>query len=252
LSSKNHREKFWSRAHKAEYQYAASLRKIAKHIEDIVKQYPIDSPFYAVHVERAMRVYAKILEPWAQAAAQRMLADVSRRNLKAWESHSEALGRGMQKEIEHAPTGQTFQMLMGEQVKLITSLPLDAAQRVHEIVTGGLYESSRGEDIIREILKSGHVTRSRATLIARTETARATSLFTQARAQYVGSDEYIWRTADDEIVRKAHREMEGVVVKWSQPPRLSDGTRTHAGCIYNCRCYPEPIIPQSFSMRRAA
>jgi uncharacterized protein with gpF-like domain len=40
--------------------------------------------------------------------------------------------------------------------------------------------------------------------------------------------------------------MEGVPVRWDQPPTLSDGTVTHAGQIYNCRCWPEPILPNRY------
>jgi uncharacterized protein with gpF-like domain len=67
-------------------------------------------------------------------------------------------------------------------------------------------------------------------------------MITQARASQVDSTHYIWRTAEDESVRESHAEMEGQVVAWNDPPTLSDGTTTHAGQIYNCRCYPEPII----------
>ena len=93
-----------------------------------------------------------------------------------------------------------------------------------------------------EIARSGEVTESRAMLIARTEVARANSMITEARAASVGSTHYIWRTAEDERVRESHAEMEGQVVAWDTPPTLSDGTTTHAGQIYQCRCYAEPII----------
>ena len=79
-------------------------------------------------------------------------------------------------------------------------------------------------------------------LIARTEVARTASGLTEARARHVGSDGYFWRTAKDADVRDSHRQMEGKFVKWNEPPTLSDGTVTHAGQIYNCRCYAEPVI----------
>lgn len=49
-------------------------------------------------------------------------------------------------------------------------------------------------------------------------------------------------------VRKSHRIMEGVLVNWNMPPspeRLAgekDVGNYHAGNIWNCRCYPEPLI----------
>jgi uncharacterized protein with gpF-like domain len=68
-------------------------------------------------------------------------------------------------------------------------------------------------------------------------------VLTQARAEHIGSEGYIWRTSNDSDVRHSHKEMNGRYVRWDTPPRLSDGTVTHAGQIYNCRCYPEPVIP---------
>jgi len=37
--------------------------------------------------------------------------------------------------------------------------------------------------------------------------------------------------------------MEGKVIAFNDPPTLSDGTTTHAGQSFNCRCYPEIIVP---------
>jgi hypothetical protein len=43
--------------------------------------------------------------------------------------------------------------------------------------------------------------------------------------------------------RPSHRAMEGVFVKWSDPPTL-DRMTGHAGEFPNCRCYPEPVVPR--------
>jgi uncharacterized protein with gpF-like domain len=37
--------------------------------------------------------------------------------------------------------------------------------------------------------------------------------------------------------------MEGKFVTWDDPPTL-DGMKGHAGQFPNCRCYPEPVIPE--------
>jgi SPP1 gp7 family putative phage head morphogenesis protein len=164
-----------------------------------------------------------------------MLWDVSRRNEQAWQELSKTMGEGLRQEIMHAPTGVAMRQLMEDQVALITSLPLEAAQRVHRLVTEGLTDGDRGKSLVQEIMRTGDVTRSRAICIARTETSRASSVLTQARAQYVGSDSYIWRTANDALVRLPHRLMEGRVCSWANPPVVEKGKPPyHAGCIYNC------------------
>jgi SPP1 gp7 family putative phage head morphogenesis protein len=239
--------KLWSRAHRAENQYAISLRKIARHVQDIAKGFSINSPRYLQELEKAMRIYAKMLEPWARNTAQRMLNDVSNRNEQAWFSLARQMGGALRREIQFAPTGQVMQQLMQDQVLLITSLPLEASQRVHQLVTESLHTSSRGENVVAEIMRTGEVTKSRAVLIARTETARATSTLMQARAEHVGSRGYIWRDAGDEIVRASHQKMNGVFVPWGTPPLVEPGKRYHAGCFPNCRCIPDPVLPDIYT-----
>lgn len=187
--------------------------------------------------------YAEALDAWAIHTASAMLAEVEARDRKAWFSAAAEMSSALRREIRTAPTGETMRALLAEQVTLIKSIPLEAAQRVHELTLRSLEDSSRSSEIAAEIMRSGEVAESRATLIARTETARAASVLTQARAQHIGSEGYIWRTANDSDVRHSHKEMNGKFVRWDNPPTLSDGTTTHAGQIYNCRCYPEPVLP---------
>jgi phage putative head morphogenesis protein, SPP1 gp7 family len=101
----------------------------------------------------------------------------------------------------------------------------------------------RPDEIAAEIMRSGEVTASRATLIARTECARVSSLLTQTRAEGIGATNYIWRTSKDRAVRHSHARMEGKVCDFANPPTLSDGTTTHPGQIYNCRCTMQVILP---------
>lgn len=187
--------------------------------------------------------YAELIEPWARTVAGVMVADVKARNERMWKQLSQELGTGLRQELSQAPTGLATQQLLRDQVHLITSLPTEAAERVHKLTQLAMVQGSRASDVAKEILRTEVVTVNRARLIARTEVARTASVLTQARAEYSGSEGYIWRTSGDADVRESHQEMEGKYVRWSEPPLLSDGTRTHAGQIYNCRCFCEPILP---------
>jgi SPP1 gp7 family putative phage head morphogenesis protein len=133
--------------------------------------------------------------------------------------------------------------LLDEQVTLIKSIPLDAAKRVHRLTLEGIENSGRASEVAKEIMRSGEVAKSRATLIARTETSRTATVLTQARAEHIGSDGYVWRTSGDSDVRPSHRRMNGKFVPWNHPPTL-DNLTGHAGALPNCRCYPEPVIPE--------
>lgn len=237
------RERF-QLAERLETEYLRALRKVTKQVDNIVKEMaPGGVVNNSVQLQNILRGYAKLIEPWAESVARRMLKRIADKDENAWAKLGKSLGIGLRKEINEAPTGVFFQMFMQEQVRLITSLPIEAAERVHKLTTEGMIAGGRrASEIQNDILETGSVTESRAKLIARTEVARTASALTMARAKHVGGTHYIWRTSGDADVRKSHKDMNGAVIPWDTPPILSDGSQTHAGMIYNCRCYPEPIL----------
>jgi SPP1 gp7 family putative phage head morphogenesis protein len=236
------RERFLA-GRKAETQYGIQLRRVARHIGDIVRGVgPQGELFDGETIITMLHRYGEILVPWARTVAARMIADVAARDAMAWSRHGKLIGQALKAEIDQAPTGLVMQRALAEQVHLITSLPIDAAQRVHKLTTEALVSGRRASEIAKEIMASGSVSRSRAMLIAQTEVSRTATALTQARAEYVGSVSYVWRTSKDAAVRPSHRKMEGVVVDWKNPPRL-DGMVGHAGQFPRCRCFVEPLLP---------
>lgn len=191
---------------------------------------------------QTLKQYAQTIEPWAQSVATFMVADVARRDKAMWSRNAKEMSSGLRREIMEAPTGETLRQLQESQVGLIKSIPLEAAERVHQLSQEAMIASIRPADIAKKILETEAVSASKARGIARTEVARAASNMVQARAEFVGSEGYIWRTSGDLDVRDSHREMEGKYVRWSQPPTL-DGLTGHAGTLPNCRCFAEPIFP---------
>ena len=229
---------------RAEILYARQLRMVAEQVGILIGGFGKDHPSRIEQIMHSMRRYSDLLEGWAQSAASKMIASIDMSDRDAWRALSQQMSVAVQKEVETTPVGEVVKRLLAEQVTLIKSIPLDAAQRVHELTIKGLSDSTRGAEIEKEILRSGDVAKARARLIARTEIQRTASIFTQARAEHIGSIGYIWRTTGDSDVRSSHRHMNGKFVRWDSPPTLDDGTKTHAGQIYNCRCFPEPVFPQ--------
>jgi SPP1 gp7 family putative phage head morphogenesis protein len=244
--TKRQRQAF-RRVRNAERTYLAQLRKVGTRVGKLVGRYVRQQqPGTMAQLTAALQDYSRALAPWARTTARAMLVEVARYDERAWQEHTAGMARAVREEITNAPTGAMLRERLQEQVELITSLPLEAAERVHSLTTQALTDSTRAGEIAKEILRTGEVTENRAKLIARTEVGRTAVELTRARAVHIGSEGYIWRTAGDADVRKSHREMEGKFVAWETPPTLSDGTVTHAGAIYNCRCYPEPVIPETF------
>ena len=234
----------FERSIKVERDFARQLRSVAAKVGSIIDGFDPNDYDDMRAAELLLTEYSKLIKPWATAVSRRMLTDVSRRDEKQWQKVSKSMGAEIRREIHRTnPTGRLLRSLLDEQVALIQSIPLDAAKRVHKYTLEGLESGERAADIAEKIRRGGHVSKSRAMLIARTEVARTSSLLTESRAKQIGSEGYIWRTSRDEDVRRSHKKMEGKFVRWDDPPTLSDGTTTHAGQIYNCRCWPEPVIP---------
>lgn len=237
----------YQKVRRAEYRYGVQLRGLARQVGDIINGFKAGDPAVLPAIQKLLRAYAEALTPWANAVAAGMLADVSARDAKMWEQLTATMSEAMRREIKNAPTGAALAKLQAQQVHLIKSIPLEAAERVHKLTMEALADSSRADAIAKEIRRSGEVTASRATLIARTEVGRASTNLGQARAEYVGSEGYIWRTSEDSDVRPSHRKLEGTFHKWSSPP-LCDAPNYHAhpGCIFNCRCWPEIVLPDGY------
>ncbi|MCS3839400.1 SPP1 gp7 family putative phage head morphogenesis protein [Pseudomonas sp. JAI111] len=231
------------RTSRAERQYQSSLSQVARQVGSIINGFPPGDPSVEPTISHMLNRYSELLNDWAISTASKMLVEVNQQDRKAWATLTEQMSQALRTEIRTAPTGMVMQGLLAEQVTLIKSIPLDAAKRVHELTLQGIEDGTRASEIAKEIQRSGEVSESKAKLIARTEVSRTAATLTEARAKAVGSEGYIWRTSGDSDVRHSHAEMNGKFVRWDSPPTL-DKMTGHAGCFPNCRCYPDPVIPE--------
>jgi SPP1 gp7 family putative phage head morphogenesis protein len=133
-----------------------------------------------------------------------------------------------------------------ENVALIQTVPgryLDAVERE---VHAGFRNSERAEDIEERLVEEGLATEARARVIARDQVSKLTADLNQQRQQNLGGESYTWRTSGDERVRPAHRERDGQVYSWDEPPGDPDDPSEggHPGDAINCRCYAEFVLPE--------
>lgn len=235
----------FQRARRVESKYASRLREIARHIGSLTEAVYVPGDFDSARkLEGLLKRYSDTLEPWARAVGFRMVTEVEARERKQWADVSRVIGTRLRRELESAPLGGVIRSRMDEQVTLIKSLPLDAAKRVHELTLEAAVTSARAGEIAKEIMRSGEVSESRAMLIARTEVSRTATELTRARAERVGSTHFYWRTTGDSDVRRSHKALNGQVFRWDDPPECDPGHRALPGAIWNCRCWPEPIISE--------
>lgn len=222
----------------AEKAYMAQLHDVARKVAGVLANAP--SP---EHAQKQLDAYAKALEDWAQQAAENMVRKVARKNEDAWREAAERWGIPLRGLLE-ADVSAAVDARIAANVRLITSIPADVSTRVGELARQAVETGMRADTLAGKILEAGNVAQGRARTIAQTEVSKASTALTQTRAESVGSEGYIWRTARDGKTRPSHAAMEGKFVKWDSPRSL-DGMTGHAGEFPNCRCYPEPVVHDS-------
>lgn len=125
-------------------------------------------------------------------------------------------------------------------VYLIKSIPQEYFGRLQEAISANWQSGMRPESLIETVMRVGDVTESRAQLIARDQTSKMNSAFTQVRQLSVGINSYIWQTAGDERVREEHAALDGQQFRWDEPP--DEG---NPGEAVACRCVALPVIDQT-------
>lgn len=239
----------------AERQFYKQLRKVAQHSGHIVEQHTDGVKIKNdKKMQATLKAYSKTLEPWARRQSAKLLSQVQNSNKRAYNNKSKAIGKAIQIEGTTTETAALALSLMEEQVVLIQSIPIEAAQRAQKIAYEAALHGERAQpdqsvidQLQKELGLSTEVATSRAKLIAVTETARANAAINQSRAQSVGSDQYRWHNSGDEAVRHSHKYykgklMQGRIFDWDKPPTLDDGMKGHPGTFPRCRCFAEPIF----------
>lgn len=63
-----------------------------------------------------------------------------------------------------------------------------------------------------------------------------------AEREYAGVSKYEWSGVMDRRERKSHRELEGKIISWDNPPDVGNGRKCHPGQDYQCRCCAIPVF----------
>lgn len=134
-------------------------------------------------------------------------------------------------------------------VGLITSIPDQYFQQIEQGVLDGINRGASHKELERFILDRYQVTRSRAKLIARDQTAKVNGQLTLKRQLSAGIRFFQWVTSKDERVREAHKLLSlrhtthGVgVYSWADPPLGQKGRHILPGEEFQCRCIAKPVL----------
>lgn len=243
----------WRWSQRAEEEFRKSLDKLLPMFDKIAKAAKGNIDTYTQSMSKFQASEGFI--NFVNKACKRMVTPLARANYETWRkaarnrTRSSLIYRSLLKEINDGLKSDIQSQIM-HNASLIRTLPNDVAQKVVVDIRDWALAGERATtiaEIIRD--KTAQHARASAKLIARTEVGKTSTALTRARSENLGLNWYVWRTAQDENrVRKSHRIMEGVLIKWADPPspeRLAnekDVGNYHAGEIWNCRCYAEPLL----------
>lgn len=189
------------------------------------------------------------------SAVRRMVTPIAVQNMRTWRTAAKKATRNpylyrlLMREINQGLKSD-IEIQIEENANLIKTLPTDVAKKVTKDISDMALKGMRASEIAKVIREqTDKYSRASAKLIARTEVSKTTAALTKARCDNLDLHWYVWRTMEDgDKVRKSHRIMEGVLVNWNEPPspEALAGEKSvgnyHAGNIWNCRCYSEPLI----------
>lgn len=208
----------------------------------ILKQFSNDPEFKRYANKESKKLVTNLLvdggKTWREAAKK--------------STQGRAIYENLRKEL-HGPLNGAINFQIQKNAEIIKSMPQNITNKVTEHILKESLEGRRASDIaedLQELFPS--MTKNQAKLIARTETSKTSTALTKARCENLGINWYEWETSKDVRTRESHKIMQGVLVNWNNPPSPEelDGKKNvgyyNAGDIYNCRCYPAPIVSLNF------
>ena len=110
------------------------------------------------------------------------------------------------------------------------------------------------KDIAEYIQNQFGISQKHAKFLARNESAIATSSYLAAKYKEEGFSSFKWHTIMDGRERELHKELNGKVFRFDNPPIIDErtGQKGIPGQTYNCRCTFSPYIDGEFLRNRKA
>ncbi len=119
----------------------------------------------------------------------------------------------------------------------------DAIYRLREKMEKNVFDGFRAKKMVDTIQSEFGVSKNKAKFLARQETSLLLSKYRQDRYEKIGIDKYQWSTSGDSRVRDRHKELNGRIFSWDNPPIVdtATGRRANPGEDFSCRCVAVPI-----------
>ena len=167
--------------------------------------------------------------PLFKGIVSSFISIIDKTHKKKFDKSLESIGF---KEIIEPDLQLALDTARAKNVALVKSIPEQLHDRL-ELKLKDFFENSDGKNLQKIIEREFSVTKSRAKLIARDQTAKINKTLTQERSEANGSIEYTWEISKDERVREEHSKLQGKRFKWRSAGSACCG---HPSDDVNCRC----------------
>ena len=147
---------------------------------------------------------------------------------------------------------ESIDQWVSDNVLKIKSIPAGMLDDMRQIITEGYMEGATIRDIQSRIQAEYNSNKSYAQFLARDQVATLNAQITQAQQRDAGVSRYKWSDSRDSRVRECHREFDGKIFSWDDPPegwyytkskgRVYTGRKCHPGEDIGCRCVAIPVF----------
>jgi SPP1 gp7 family putative phage head morphogenesis protein len=140
-------------------------------------------------------------------------------------------------------------------VSLIKTIQTDLLSQVGFVIESSYRSALSMPELTKQLQKRFNISRNKARLIARDQTAKLHSDYIKHEHKQVGITQYVWLTSNDERVRTSHKVLNGKVCQWndeltyrdSEDGRLKSkrsigGVPLQVGQDFQCRCSLAAIV----------
>lgn len=136
-------------------------------------------------------------------------------------------------------------------MKQLSALPGEARQAAKKVIQKCVKAGKSLTEIKREVSKKLSSLKRQAKARAVSAVAALFGILNRTQQRDAGCGKYVWRSARDSRVRPCHRELDGHIFEWSNPPemwretahgRVYTGKRCNPGEDWGCRCIAIPVF----------
>lgn len=191
--------------------------------------------------------FAKLFRDAAPSITERMLGGVDKASASSLKASLKELSGGVTLKTDTMPAAlaESMTAATAENVSLIKSVAAQYHERIEGAVMRSIQQGGEGRKTIMEELENiGGMSVRRAQIIARDQTAKATTASNSVRAQELGIKKFRWlHSGGSAEPRKSHVQASGKIFEYANPPHIGDkGEAVLPGQAIACKCVAVPLI----------